>query len=132
MILGTDFPHTQDGFLEGCQGYHHQQTTIVIINLYLASIWASLRDNLSLGFPKRSYPNQPAQLQRLPRKKNGNFASIKFDMILSNKHITKALIRLRGCAGWSAPLLFTNHQRPVFLRRGPFIVLKSLSAFYIC
>ena len=30
------------------------------------------------------------------------------DMILSNKRITKALIRQRGCAGWSAPLLFAN------------------------
>ena len=29
-------------------------------------------------------------------------------MILSNKKITKALIRLRGCAGWSALLLFPN------------------------
>ena len=27
-------------------------------------------------------------------------------MMLSNKRITKALIRLRGCAGWYAPLLF--------------------------
>ena len=26
-------------------------------------------------------------------------------MILSTKRITKALIRLRGCAGWSAPVL---------------------------
>ena len=30
------------------------------------------------------------------------------DMILSNKRITKALIRLSGCAGWYAPLLFAN------------------------
>ena len=30
------------------------------------------------------------------------------DMILSKRQITKALIRLRGCAGWSAPLLFAN------------------------
>ena len=29
-------------------------------------------------------------------------------MILSNKHITKALIGLHGCTGWSAPLLFVN------------------------
>ena len=36
------------------------------------------------GFPKRSYPNQPAQLQTLPRK------SKSLDMILSNKQITKA------------------------------------------
>ena len=32
------------------------------------------------------------------------------DMILSNTHITKALIRLRGCTGWSAPLLFANME----------------------
>ena len=30
------------------------------------------------------------------------------DMLLSNKCITKALIRLHVCAGWSAPLLFSN------------------------
>ena len=29
-------------------------------------------------------------------------------MILSKKRITKALIRLRGCAGWSAPVLFAT------------------------
>ena len=35
------------------------------------------------------------------------------NMILSNKRITKALIRLRGCAGWSAPLLFPYPQRQI-------------------
>ena len=30
------------------------------------------------------------------------------DMMLSKKQITKALFSLHGCAGWSAPLLFTN------------------------
>ena len=34
-------------------------------------------------------------------------------MILSNKRITKALIRLRGCAGWSSLLWFTNHRGQV-------------------
>ena len=29
-------------------------------------------------------------------------------MVLSKKRITKALIRMRGCAGWSAPVLFVN------------------------
>ena len=43
-------------------------------------------------------------------------------MILSNKRMTKALIRLRGCAGWSVPLLFANHRRQVFLRRGPYSI----------
>ena len=41
------------------------------------------------------------------------------NMILSNKRITKALIRLRGCAGWSAPLLFATHRRQVFSRCSP-------------
>ena len=27
-------------------------------------------------------------------------------MLVSNTRITKGLIRLRGCAGWSAPVLF--------------------------
>ena len=43
------------------------------------------------------------------------------DRQLSDKRITKALIRLCGCAGWSAPLLFENHRRQVVSRRGPFI-----------
>ena len=28
------------------------------------------------------------------------------DILLSTKQLTKALIRLRGCTGWSVPLLF--------------------------
>ena len=41
-------------------------------------------------------------------------------MILLQIGITKAPSSLRGCAGWSAPLLFANHRRQVFSRRGPF------------
>ena len=43
----------------------------------------------------------------------------RFDMVLSKKPITKALIRLRGYAGWSAPLLFAYSRRQVFSWRGP-------------
>ena len=75
--------------------------------------WASTRETLSSGFLKWSYPNQPAQLQRLPKKIEISLVSSLY-MILSNKPITKALIRL-----WSAPLLFANHQRQVFSHRGP-------------
>ena len=68
-------------------------------------------------------------------------------MLISEKRTTKALIRLRGCAGWSAPLLFANLRRQVFSLRDPdchdlkdfsdnvmlilslpFLVLKMLSA----
>ena len=43
-------------------------------------------------------------------------------MILSSKRITKALISLHGCAGWSAPLLFANHRRQVLPGRCPYYV----------
>ena len=41
-------------------------------------------------------------------------------MIISKKRITKALIRLRGCAGWSAPVFFATPRRQFFSRRGPY------------
>ena len=40
-------------------------------------------------------------------------------MILSNMRITKALIRLRGCAGWSAPVLFEKKPKTGFLASRP-------------
>ena len=52
------------------------------------------------------------------------------------KTIVKALIRLRGCASWSAPVLFANPRRQVFSRRGPLFLLsspfKSVFLFYYC
>ena len=36
------------------------------------------------------------------------------DIILSKQQTTKALIRLRWCAGWSAPLLFAYDTRHIF------------------
>ena len=45
------------------------------------------------------------------------------DMILCNKRITKALIRLRGRAGWSAPVLFANPRRQVFSCQGPYSII---------
>ena len=42
------------------------------------------------------------------------------DMILLDKQITKALISLHTCAGWSAPVLFANPRRQVLSCRGPY------------
>ena len=41
------------------------------------------------------------------------------DIILFKKQITTALIRLRECTGWSAPLLIANPHRQVFSHQGP-------------
>ena len=51
-------------------------------------------------------------------------------MIRSTKRITKALIRLRGCAIWFAPVLFANHRRQVFSRRGP-TIFKQVNFNYL-
>ena len=48
-------------------------------------------------------------------------------MILSRKRITKVLISLRVCAGWSAPLSFANPENSFFSRRCPLKARIQLS-----
>ena len=69
-----------------------------------------MRQNLSSGCSTKPDSNQSPQLQRLARELNFSLIII-LNMILYHKRITKELIRLRGCAGWSAPLLFANPRR---------------------
>ena len=80
-----------------------------------------MQENLSSGFLKIRDSNQSPQLQRLPRKLKITLVA-NLDMIFFNKRITKVLIRLRGCAGWSAPLLFAAPRRRGFSGRGPYIM----------
>ena len=44
--------------------------------------------------------------------------------MLSKKRITKALNRLCGCAGWSAPVLFVNPRKTGFLASRPISCLS--------
>ena len=44
-------------------------------------------------------------------------------IILSKQRTTKMLIRLRGCAGWSAPLLFAYGIRHIFAWSSPFMMI---------
>ena len=81
-------------------------------------VWATMKENLSSGFPTKWDSNQSPHLQRVARKLTYHLASL--DMILSKERRTKALIRLRGFADWSAPLLFASPRRQVFSRRGTF------------
>ena len=90
----------------------------------------STRENLSSVFQIRSYSNQPAKLQRLARTEKFSLGA-SFEMILSNKRITKALIRLRGCAGWSALLLFANPRRQVYShRRGYYYDINQVISYW--
>ena len=51
------------------------------------------------------------------------------DIILFKQRTTKVLIRLRGCAGWSAPLLFAYDIRHIFSWPGSY---KSWLLDYTC
>ena len=95
-----------------------------VLNLNYTSIVfvrTSPRQNLSSGFLQKRDSNQSPQLHRLAI---GISLVESLDMELSKKRITKALISLRGCAGWSAPLLFANPQRQVFSRPDPYNLSK--------
>ena len=53
------------------------------------------------------------------------------DMILSNKRTTKAQIRMRGCADWSAPLLFAKPPKTGFLALRHIWIYRRVNAFLI-
>ena len=48
------------------------------------------------------------------------------DIELSKKRITKALISLRGCSGWSASLLFANTPKTGFHASRPIYIWVEL------
>ena len=66
-------------------------------------------------FPTRPDTNRPAQPQKLESLEISTIEST--DIILSKQRTTKALIRLRGCAVWSAPLLFAYDMTRFLMAR---------------
>ena len=64
------------------------------LGAYAVSTKSHVYLNASWGFLTSLYPNQPAKLQRLAGSQISCVAS--FDMILSNKQISKALIRAQA------------------------------------
>ena len=88
-------------------------------------IWASLWEKLfsvvggGEGVSTKSVSNQSPQLKRLAWKLKFHLQQVYIWYFPKSKK-KKALIRLRGCAGWSAPVLFTNPRRQGFSRRGPY------------
>ena len=76
--------------------------------------WASSRENLSA---KASF--KPGFLATETSYKIEISSVASLHMILSKKRITKALTRLRRCAGWSVPVLFAEPRRQVISHCGP-------------
>ena len=79
--------------------------------------WAATRENLSSGFSDKVRFKPACSATETSWKVEISLVS-SLDGILSKKGKTRELIRLRGCAGWSAPLLLATLRRHVFSRRG--------------
>ena len=86
------------------------------------------RENLSSGFPTKLVLNQSLRLNRLAR--NWNFSRSKCRYDSSKKQTTKLLMRLRGGAGWSAPLLLQMYKSPKtgLCSRGPIAIHARLES----
>ena len=78
--------------------------------MHACIMWTLSRQNLSSGFPTKRNSNQSPQ----PTQTSLNIEILleaSLNIILSSRQITKALISLRGCADWSAPLLLARFSR---------------------
>ena len=83
-------------------------------------IWATTRQNVSSGVSDQAR-HKPA-CAATEASYSLEFSAIESrDIILSKQRTTEALIRLRGCAGWSAPLLFSYDIRHIFSWPGSYL-----------
>ena len=57
----------------------------------------------------------------------GHCSPLKHFIVSNDSRITKVMIRLRGCTGWSGPSVFAYVRKHVFERRGPFIRRTSMA-----
>ena len=87
------------------------------------SKWATTRQNVSSGVSNQARHKQACTATETSLSLEISAIESR-DIILSKQRTTKALIRLRGCASWSVPLLFAYDIRHVFSWPG--------SSFFSC
>ena len=92
-------------------------------------IWATTRQNVS---------SRVSDQVRLKLACSATAANIRLEILVTETRdftlyrqwTTKALIRLRGCAGWSVPLLFAYDIRHIFSWPGSYILVTFPLVFY--
>ena len=96
-------------------------TYIRIIKSSMAGIIrATSRENVSSGiFDQVRFKLACSATETSKNLELLDIASIH--IILSKQQTTKVLIRLRGCTGWSAPLLIAYGIRHIFAWPGPYL-----------
>ena len=89
----------------------------------LQNRWASSWENVSSGVYDRGRPKPACSATEASWSlETLDIASIH--IILFKQRTTKVLIRLHGCTGWSAPLLFAYGIRLIFAWPGPYVALR--------
>ena len=82
-------------------------------------IWPTSRESVSSGIVEQvRFKPVCSATEACWKFETLDLASIR--IILSKQRTIKVLIRLRWCAGWSAPLLFANGITHVFAWSGPY------------
>ena len=95
-------------------------------------IWASSWEKVSLGVSDQVRLKLACSATGASRRLEILVTETR-DIIPSRQRTTKALIRLRGCAGWSAPLLFAFNIRHVLSWPGPILLsLPFWNSFSCC
>ena len=95
-------------------------------------IWATTRQNVSSGVSDQARHKQACAATEASYSLE--ISAIEYrDIILSKQRTTKALISLRACAGWSAPLLFAYDikHNPLMTRLINLYVRKFLGVFIL-
>ena len=113
LLLGVDLFSFGRSQQKNVSSQRRLRSVCVSIILALSREKTCLRD-----FRKSEF--QPVSSATETSKKIEILSVTRRRMILFKKGIKKALNRLCGCAGWSAPVLFPNLRRQVFSRRGPY------------
>ena len=84
-------------------------STVAIYTLIVSSIWPRREKSCLCSYRQCGTQTSLLSHKRLA-KKMIFYIEARLDIILTKKRMTKALISLRGCAGWSMPLLFANPE----------------------
>ena len=86
--------------------------------------WATTWQNVSLGVSNQA--RHKAACAATDASYSLEISAIESrDIILPKQRTTKALTRLRGCAGWSVPLLFAYDIRHIFSWPGSHVLSRE-------
>ena len=112
--LKTVIHYHQKPYVPSVTGLHRSRISSILSAISKNSCEPRHDKTCLWEFPTRPDTNRPAQPQKLARVLKFWLKNLEINVILSKQRTTKTLMRLCGCAGWSAPLMFAYDIRHIF------------------